>query len=81
MRRFLLTGCLAVFALTGCARHYAVTYTNGTRVTAFGKPKLKGNSYVFTDPKGQTVIVPMGRVREIAPASEAESPYNPDFSK
>jgi hypothetical protein len=68
-------------ALTGCARQYAVTYINGTRVTAIGKPKLEGNSYVFKDAKGQMVSVPMGRVREIAPASDSTSFYNPDPSK
>jgi hypothetical protein len=58
--------------LTGCARNYVITMTNGARVTARSKPKLQGAYYVFRDAKGEPAQVSAGRVREIAPASMAK---------
>jgi len=66
----LLIGCAL---LAGCASRYAITLTNGNRLNAVGKPRLEGGSYVFKDTKGQTIYLPAGRVREVAPASMAGS--------
>ena len=72
MKRFLPTLLLLSVLLTGCARNYVITMSNGTRVTTRGKPKLQDGSYLFKDAKGQPAQVSAGRVREIAPASMAK---------
>lgn len=67
-------------ALTGCSRSYVLRMTNGTRVTTSSKPKLDRGYYVYTDPRGEKVYVPQGRVLEISPASrtkETKSFYKP----
>lgn len=69
-----------VLLLSGCARHYVITLTNGTRVTTLSKPKLGEGSYTFKDARGQPAAVPAGRVREIAPASMSKDP-NSQFIK
>jgi hypothetical protein len=83
MRNIILAACVATLLLTGCARRYALTLNNGTRVTAFGKPHLDpgGNSYVYKDASGQLNYIPAGRVRDISPASQSASFYNPSSSK
>lgn len=55
--------------LSGCARQWTITRTDGTTITAIGKPKLKGGVYTFKDASGQPDMLQVGRVREIAPAS------------
>ena len=60
---------LLAVLLTGCARNYVITMSNGARITTKGKPKLQNGSYVFKDASGQPAQVSAGRVREIAPAS------------
>lgn len=62
---------LCLVLLTGCARNYVITLTNGARITTTSKPKLQGPVYIFKDAKGQEAQVSVGRVREIAPASLA----------
>ena len=69
-----------ILLLSGCARRYVITLTNGTRVTTLGKPKLQQGSYTFKDARGQPAAVPSGRVREIAPASMSKDP-NSQFIK
>ncbi len=75
---------LLVLGGAGCARRYAMTMNNGTKVTTKGKPKLEKGVYHFTDVTGQKSAVPAGRVREIAPASmvaEEKKRFNPSTSK
>lgn len=70
--KHILSGLLVLtLLLCGCARAYVITLTNGTRITAKGKPKFQNGSYVFKDAQGQPAQVSAGRVREIAPASMA----------
>lgn len=65
---------LAVLLLCGCARDYTITTNNGSQIGALGKPKLKGDVYVYKDLQGRPASVPAGRVREIAPASMTTGP-------
>lgn len=69
MKNLLPTTLLGLVLLTGCARSYVITRNDGSRVTTVSKPKLQDGSYVAKDANGQPIIVPAGRVREIAPAS------------
>ena len=71
MKKLLLPLLIGAIALTGCDRHYVVKFTNGREITTSSKPKLKGNSYHYTDPSGREMIIPQGRVKEIQPASMA----------
>ena len=74
-RLLLLSGLLI---LSGCARDYVLTLTNGSRVTAINKPRLKNGYYIFKDAQGRPSYVPSGRVTVIEPASMARSD-RPDF--
>ena len=78
IRPILLVLLLGAMLLSGCARHYVITLTNGNQITTAGKPQRSGDgySYLFTDFKGQPGEVSVGRVREIAPASMASSPLS-----
>ncbi|HTD86824.1 MAG TPA: YgdI/YgdR family lipoprotein [Candidatus Binatia bacterium] len=53
--------------LTGCARHYNVTLTNGNSFTTTSKPKLnkEGTAYLYKDRNGKPSWVPAGKVTEI----------------
>ncbi|MEI7729320.1 MAG: YgdI/YgdR family lipoprotein [Verrucomicrobiota bacterium] len=74
-----LAGCLL---LAGCMTRYNVTLSNGTVITAKGKPKLDEQSgrYVFTDATGKQVAVSAMRVKEIAPVGwGSDSSDGPHF--
>ncbi len=73
MRYWTMLTVLLLALSCGCARHYVITLSNGTRFTAVGKPQLKGGFYVYKDIKGQESYVSSARVSEIAPASMAGS--------
>jgi hypothetical protein len=78
MKRLAAPVLLSLVLLCGCARYYVVRFSNGTHVTAVGKPKLKGAHYEYKDASGKVHRVPEGRVTEIEPASMArreESPF------
>jgi hypothetical protein len=78
MKTRCLIPLLAGLLCAGCASHYAVTLSNGTRLVVPEKPRLEGNCYVYKDASGREVALPVGRVREIAPASMGSSFYNSD---
>ena len=67
---------LLVVSLTGCARSYVITLTNGGRVVCAGKPKLKGGYYTYKDVRGEKYTVSELRVREIAPASMSQTEFS-----
>ena len=62
--------------MTGCARSYVITLTNGGRIVSAGKPKLDKGIYTYKDVRGEKFSVPALRVREIAPASMSEPEFN-----
>jgi hypothetical protein len=67
----LLTVLASVIVVSGCSRHYVMKLTSGREMTVIGKPKLKGNAYVYKDAKGNKSTIPIGRVSTIEPASMA----------
>ena len=67
-----LAPILLALTLCGCAHQYVMKLSNGTQVLTASKPKLKGASYHYKDAKGRNVVVPVGRVTEIAPQSRAK---------
>ena len=67
-----LFALLSIILFAGCAQRYRVTLTNGNTITAHNKPRLNAerSAFVFKDRNGQQMVVPTGKVREIAPADE-----------
>jgi hypothetical protein len=79
MKRLIASGMTAALLITlllasGCANRHVITLSNGTRITAVGKPQLREGNYHFKDAAGRDTYVPASRVREIAPASMATQP-------
>jgi hypothetical protein len=58
--------------LAGCARHYDMTLTNGTRITNVTKPKLykDAGAYYYKDVDGKVHHISAGRVVDIQPHSK-----------
>ena len=79
MKSLLSLTLLAALLLTGCARHYTMTLSNGNRITTLGKPKLQNGTYIFKDAKGQPGAVPAGRVQEVSPANMSSSRTSSGF--
>ena len=65
---------LILVALSGCARRYVITLSNGAQIGTKGKPHAKGGYYVYKDPTGAQSYISAGRVSQIAPASMVEQP-------
>ena len=65
---------LGLLVLNGCAHHYVITLDNGDRIVTTSKPHRQGARFFFKDVAGQEAYVPVGRVREIEPASMAGNP-------
>jgi ABC-type Fe3+-hydroxamate transport system substrate-binding protein len=76
MKQLLLLVLLVAVFVAGCASRYQIVLTNGTILTTNSRPKLDKatNSYTYKDAKGKTVVIPSGRIREIAPLSHGEKP-------
>ena len=77
MKRAALPLVIGLIALTGCANHYVMKLNSGSVITTASKPRLKDGIYHFKDAKGEEHFVPMGRVREVAPASTVERENKP----
>ena len=77
MNKTVLVLLSAVLLLTGCARTYVMTLSNGQRIWTKGKPKRLDGFYVYKDPSGQEGRVQAYNVREIAPPSMATDPNAP----
>lgn len=85
------TGLLVVFTClvcVGCAVRYDIRLSNGTIITAKGKPRIDETNHVvfFKDAYGHSNSIPEFRVSEIAPhttMSEEDSPkkFNPVIKK
>ncbi len=69
MKKLLWLTLVCGATLTGCARHYNMTLSNGQTVTARGKPKLDKatGTFRFTNAQGQPQVLPSFRVRTIEP--------------
>jgi hypothetical protein len=80
MKKLAVPVLLSLVLLCGCARYYVIKLSNGTRVTAVGKPKLKGAHYEYKDYSGNMQRLPEGRVTEIEPASMAKREESPFIS-
>jgi len=65
----ILSTLLVLFLLAGCAQRYTVTLTNGNTITAHSKPRLNAerSAFVFKGPTGKEMVVPAGKINEIAP--------------
>ncbi len=84
MNNWVLLFVILPIALCGCTHRYVMKLSNGMQITTASKPKPKGAYYSFKDAKGQEVLIPQSRVREIEPASMAkeEKPmFKPTVSK
>ncbi len=64
--------------LSGCARHYDMTLTNGVRVTNVTRPVLdeENNTYTYKDVAGTEHKVSQVRVLEIKPHSHKKDLVN-----
>jgi hypothetical protein len=72
MNKIFLAALAGLLILTGCARTYIVTLSNGERIRTTSKPKLVKGLYYINDASGRgTRAVLSSNVREIAPASMA----------
>jgi hypothetical protein len=71
MNKLTLIALAALLSLCGCARHYVIKMNNGNQIVVKGKPKHRGSSYYFKDPKGQVRRISEGSVAEVEPASMA----------
>ena len=68
-------GLLGLVLAGGCvSNHYDIILSNGTAITAVGKPQLSPEGYYFfKDVNGQDMKVPRGRVRTIQSSSYSSS--------
>jgi hypothetical protein len=74
MNKIFPVALASLLILTGCARTYIVTLSNGERIRTTGKPKLVKGFYYYKDSSGRDAKpVFSGSVREVAPAG-MESP-------
>lgn len=63
---------LGLGLLSGCAQRYKITLNYGQAIIAASKPRLEHGYYHYKDSAGREMVVPEGRVREIAPVSMAK---------
>ena len=75
MTKPLAAAFFGLLLLTGCARNYVISLTNGDRLNASSRPKLENGYYHYKDASGREARpIFASRVREIAPASMVTDP-------
>ena len=75
MRKTLLPALAGFILLTGCARNYVISLSDGEKIQASTKPKLENGFYHYKDATGQEARpIFASRIREIAPASMVSDP-------
>jgi hypothetical protein len=80
MKKIFSAALGTLLLLSGCARTYIVTLSNGDRISTSNKPRLVNGYYYFKDPSGRDAPpVSSMRVREIAPTSMASPPAGSVF--
>lgn len=77
MNKLSLIALAALLSFCGCARHYVIKMNNGNQIVVKGKPKHRGNSYYFKDPKGEVRRISDGSVAEVEPARMAKKDKGP----
>lgn len=73
-----------VLVCAGCATRYDMTLSNGSVITARGKPRVDEQRHLifFTDANGQTNVIPQFRVTQIEPHSMAgTTKYDPTVKR
>jgi hypothetical protein len=81
MKFSVLILAVAAAAVAGCSTRYSIIMTNGSMITAKGKPQLdkSGAGYWFMDASGKKQYISMGSVREVGPVGTVKkSDYLPD---
>ncbi len=84
MNKTVLILLSGVLFLTGCARNYVMTLSNGERIWSKGKPHLVEGIYFYKDASGHQQRVQAYFVREIAPPSmvtDQNAAFKPVSSK
>lgn len=84
MNKIVLILLSGVLFLTGCARNYVMTLSNGEHIWSKGKPHLVEGFYVYKDASGHDAKVQSYFVREIAPPSmvtDQNAAFKPVSSK
>lgn len=79
MKPLLLPVLACLLMMSGCARTYVLTLSNGDRIRTVGKPRLDKGFFYFKDASGRENTVFSGRVTEVAPASMASPDANSAF--
>jgi hypothetical protein len=80
MKKLLVVSVAGLLILSGCARGYVLTLSDGERIRTSDKPRLERGFYYFKDQSGHDAApVFSGRIREIAPASMASPDPNSAF--
>ena len=88
MKTICLLPLFVCFICAGCAVRYDMRLSNGTIITARGKPRVdeKNHMIYFKDAHGQSNAIPEFRVTEIAPhttmsAEDEPQKFNPVTKK
>lgn len=84
MKKIVLVSAASLLLLTGCARNYVITLSNGQHIWSKGKPHLVEGIYYYKDASGHDAKVQQYFVREIAPPSmvtDQNAAFKPVSSK
>jgi len=75
MKINILSVVLLLVVCAGCATRYDMKLSNGSVITARGKPRIDEQRHLifYTDANGQTNVIPQFRVSQIEPHSMSGS--------